>query len=65
MDRECRECGSTEWSHILSNEKTGHKGGRHRDTTKVEKWLCEGCGTEGKKFTDGITGDVQHTGALR
>lgn len=60
----CR-CGNSEWSNPLTKEYGGHKGSRKRDDTTMELYVCNNCGAEGRKFTDGVDGGVTLSGEFR
>lgn len=62
---DCKTCGSSEWQKVHEDSKTGHKGPANRNDTAREVYECESCGKEGRKFTDGVTGNITHSGAMR
>jgi len=58
-------CGSFEWNNVFTQEYGGHKGSRKRDDTEKEVFVCKSCGAEGRKFTDGVDGNVTYSGEFR
>lgn len=62
-DVDCNDCGVSDWREVpkLSKEYPENAS----SPTKRQVFVCNGCDSEGKVFTDGGTGGVQLTGALR
>jgi len=61
----CKNCGSDEWNKIYEDSYSGAKGGRGRDETTKEVFICKNCGKEGRKFTDGVSSGTTLSGAMR
>lgn len=64
IERECSECGASEWKRIV--RKT-YPDRRERDRDKTEQIVfdCAECGAQGKRFEDGFGGEITFSGALR
>lgn len=65
-DRECNECGASDWNEIEA-ATTQYPERRSRDSNKTTRRVfeCRDCGSEGRKFEDGQSSNVQFSGALR
>lgn len=64
-DRQCNECGSSDWDEVEGLEIGYPESRRERDQTIRRVFLCENCGTEGRRFEDGQSSSIQYSGALR
>lgn len=64
MERECNECGSSDWNKLLE-EQYPERRSKDRDKTTKEVFVCNECGAEGRRFEDGHSGGIQHSGAAR
>lgn len=53
VDRQCNDCGNDTWEKFLEQEN---------GTRVEERFACEECGSEGRKFTNGAT---VYAGAFR
>lgn len=68
VDRPCSNCGESDWKEVPRGKQSymGAKGNpRDRDETERHLYECKSCGAEGKKFIDGVSGDITWSGALR
>lgn len=63
MERECNECGSTDWRKLLSTDYPERRS--ERDRTVMNVYDCKDCGSQGKHFNHKDSGTTQYTGALR
>jgi len=62
-DRQCGECGSSEWTEILQTDYPERR--RERDRTVKTVYQCDECGAEGKHFNHQDGGTEQFSGAMR
>lgn len=60
MNRDCNDCGESDWRELLSKEKGGRG---DSDPVKVTVYKCRNCGAEGRRFDEG--GSTTFSGALR
>lgn len=63
MDRICNNCGSGEWTKLVSNDYPERR--RERDRTVRTTYRCDECGAEGRHFDRQQTGTEQFAGAMR
>jgi uncharacterized Zn finger protein len=63
VDRQCNECGETEWNEIVQTNYPERRQERNRTIRTV--LLCDNCGAEGRHFDHQDTGTEQYSGALR
>lgn len=63
MDRECNECGESNWSLIVSVDYPERR--LDRDRTKKSVYRCKECGNEGRHFEQQNNGSEVFAGALR
>jgi DNA-directed RNA polymerase subunit RPC12/RpoP len=63
MDINCTECGSSDWSKVLSDDYPEHR--RERERTVKTVYTCNDCGAEGRHFEHQHEGTEQYSGAIR
>lgn len=63
MERECNNCGSSEWHQILTKDYPERR--RERDRTVQTVYACESCESEGRHFVHNNGGPDTFSGALR
>lgn len=63
MERECNNCGGSDWSRILEDDYPQRR--RERDRTVKTVYVCDSCGAEGRHFEHQNGGTEQYSGALR
>lgn len=63
IDKQCNDCGSTEWKKVFEDGYPEHR--RDRDQTTRQILVCKSCGSEARRFIDGYEGIETLTGALR
>lgn len=62
-DRDCRECGASNWNFLLDEGYPDRR--RERDQTVREVYVCESCGAEGRRFDQQDDGTVTFSAAMR
>lgn len=63
MERDCNNCGDSDWKRVLENDYPERR--RERDRTVETIYECGGCGSEGKHFVHNDGGTDTFSGALR
>ena len=62
-DRECNECGASDWSKVLDTNYPKRRNERNRTVKNV--YACQECGAEGKHFEHNGGGPDTYSGAFR
>lgn len=62
-DRECNNCGASNWTKVLETDYPERR--RDRDRTVKTLYACDECNEEGKHFEHQHMGTEKYTGALR
>lgn len=62
MERECNNCGATEWTKLLTDDYPERR--RERERTVKTVYECDECGRQGRHF-DQNSGGEQYSGAMR
>jgi len=64
MERNCGDCGATDWAKMLESEYPEHR--QERDRTVETVYKCRECGAQGKHFEyNNGDGSDNYSGALR
>jgi hypothetical protein len=63
VDRDCNECGSSEWTEIVETSYPERR--KERAQTVKTVYACDQCGAEGRHFDQRNDGTTQYAGAMR
>ncbi len=63
IDRECNECGASNWSNVLETDYPERRNERNRTVKTV--YNCNNCGAQGRHFEHKSGGPDTYSGAFR
>lgn len=62
-DRQCTECGATDWNDVWEDSYPERR--NERDRTVKTVYVCQDCGSEGRHFEHNAGGPDTYSGSLR